>query len=66
MNALSAAHSAASLRQDQTPRVVATALALSYLTLLISSFAQGYFLVDQNGHGIANDLDMSAADAETQ
>jgi hypothetical protein len=64
MSTFSVADSTGSSRQDQTPHVLAAALALSYLTLLISSFAQGYLLVEQNGHGIANETDPSAAGAK--
>jgi hypothetical protein len=44
--------------------MLAAALALSYPTLLISSFPQGYFLIDQNGHETAKDFDLSAAGTE--
>jgi hypothetical protein len=64
MSTFDIAHSADGSRQDQTPHLLAAALALSYLTLLASSFAQGYFLVDQNGHGTTGDLDAPAAGPE--
>jgi hypothetical protein len=59
MSQLNLAHSPQALPHDQTARVLTAAclaLAISYAIFLAGSFVQGYFLVDQQGYGIASDF----------
>jgi arabinofuranan 3-O-arabinosyltransferase len=59
MSSLGVAQSPRVLPHDAIARSLAAvclAVALSYAVFLAGSFAQGYFLLDQQGHGIANDF----------
>jgi hypothetical protein len=59
MRSLDAARSAPMLPPADASRLVAivsVSLALSYAVFLLGSFAQGYFLIDRHGDGIANDF----------